>query len=264
MAKHTLPQEDGRNEKQDIGDGRAEQSPEDSASERVHIKRKAYRRELGALQVQMLKLQEWIYAERLRAVVILEGLGPAGKRATARHIADGLDGRFCQVVTLDPPRKRERGQWHFQRYVEHFPAAGKLTILDGSWYHLPAMERALGIAGEQEFDDFLKKCVEFERAITLSGIHLTKYWFGAADDEQDRRFRAHVEDLVKHKILRVPEPVPFEPIAVGQVREAVLRCTTGETAPWHAIAAGDKRQARLDCMAHLLSLVPEQEVELVG
>ena len=161
------------------------------------------------------------------------------------------------MVRLDPPRKRERARWHFQRFVEQFPVAGKMVILDGSWYHYPATEHALGLTSAAEFEEFLHACAEFERTLVLSGITLVKFWFGAEDEEQDRRFRAHIAALAKKRQAPVPSlPKDAQPVNVATVRQAVLSLTNAEPAPWRVILADDRRRARLQCMAELLTLVP--------
>jgi polyphosphate kinase 2 (PPK2 family) len=240
------------------GSENAGQGVESPAKPRAgQMRKKEYRRELGGLQVDLFKLQSRVVGEKLRLVVILEGLGPAGKRGAARRIAEGLDQRVCKVVMLEPPNKRTRARWHFQRFVEHFPVAGKMVILDGSWYHYPATTRALGLTSEAEFEEFLRACAEFEHSLVLSGITLAKFWFSAEDDEQDRRFRAHLAGLAKKRQLPVPAlPKDAQPVEVAAVRQTVLSLTSAEQAPWHVIPADDRRRARLQCMAELLELVP--------
>jgi polyphosphate kinase 2 (PPK2 family) len=157
-------------------------------------------------------------------------------------------------VTLEPARKRAQAQWHFQRFVEHFPSKGRLVIFDGSWYHQPAIEHAIGISDHEEFAGFLKACAEFERTLGNSGIFLIKYWFSASGEEQDARFRSHIEELRKAKVLKLPRNLPHPPAAVHQVQAAVMALTNVETARWRVIDAEDKRAARLACMADLLSI----------
>jgi polyphosphate kinase 2 (PPK2 family) len=253
-------------DKQAVAASRADNNVENEATDRgagpVRLTRKVYRKELATLQLDMFAVQRWIAGGKLRAVVMLEGLGPAGKRGTAHRIAEGFDHRVCSVVEMLPPGKQERGQWYFQRYVEHFPTAGKLIILDGGWYHLPATERALGLRSEQEFNDFLKLCAEFERMLVDSGMMLIKYWFSAADEVQDERFRKHIADLVKRKKLVMPEPQPgAASVPVADVRESVFTGAMVEGAPWYLVHADDKRRARLNCMSHLISLAPNADAE---
>jgi polyphosphate kinase len=237
----------------------AASEPQASASP-APLKKRLYREELAGLQVEMFKLQQWVAGDGQPAVVILEGLGPAGKHRTAEAIIEGLHKRVGQVVTLVPPKKRERGQWHFQRFVEHFPGAGKIVIFDGSWYHYPATERALGLCSEPDFADFLRRCAAFEKTLTESGVTLVKYWFSAEDQEQDRRFRTHIADSQKHKQFYLPDYTPnCDPLPVGAVRDAILGITDQPVAPWYVVTADDKRRARLNCMRHLLSLVPGEQ-----
>lgn len=217
------------------------------------LSRKTYREELAELQVRLVRVQEWIAGRGIRAVVLLEGLGPAGKRATARRIAEGLEKNLCRIATLEPARKRERGRWHFQRYVEHFPAAGKLVIFDGSWYHGPTRDRVLGLISDEQFAEFLEAAGEFEHTLAHSGVHLVKYWFSAEDHVQEDRFRKHVEELRKAKVLRLPDEAPYPVAGVADVRSAIMGARGNESFPWFVIDAADKRRAGLACMSHLLA-----------
>jgi polyphosphate kinase 2 (PPK2 family) len=171
--------------------------------------------------------------------------------------------RMCQVVTLLPPEKRQVAKWHFERYVKHFPAAGRITIFDGSWYHVPAIQLGLGLLPEPEFADFLQACSEFERTLVDSGITLIKFWFAADDDEQDARFRAHMAEYGKRNPYLPKGAQPGTPVSVAAVGHAVLDATNCERAGWYVVQAGDKHQARLDCLRHLLSLAPDYTPEKV-
>jgi polyphosphate kinase 2 (PPK2 family) len=218
--------------------------------------KKVYRKELVRLQLDMLKVQAWVVGEQLRAVVLLEGLGPAGKIGCARRICEGMAERMCHAVTLDPPEKRESSKWQFQRYVEHFPPAGKITIFDGSWYHVAATQRALGISSEAEFARFLHSCAEFEQTLINTGVTLIKHWFTAGDEEQERRFRTHMTEFGKQNPYLLKAAPPTTPVKVAAVMQAVIAATDITPAPWYIVRADDKRNARLNCMRHLLSLVP--------
>jgi polyphosphate kinase len=229
----------------------------------VGMSNKEYRMELAGLQVQLIKFQEWFAGSKRPAVVVLEGLGPAGKHATALSILDGLHKRVGQVVTLEPPRKRERGQWHFQRYVEHFPGAGRVVVFDGSWYHYPALEYALGACSRADFAAFLDQCADFENSLTAGGLILVKYWFSASDEVQELRFREHIADLSRHKQFYLPQSeLTDAPAHVGQIRDEVLAATSRGRAPWYTIPSEDKREARLATLRHLISLVPAASAEV--
>ena len=224
------------------------------------LRKKAYRKELAKLQVELFKLQAWVQSHSLRLVVVLEGLGPAGKQTTLRCITEGLDRRVYQVVSLDLPGKRERGQWHFQRYVQHLPPARRIAIFDGSWYHVPCIARALGMDTEQEFLEFLRLSAEFEQVLVRSGVLLVKYWFSSDDDEQQRRFLAHIDEVIQHKKPNLPDRKSVgEPVAVATVKASVIALTDTQFAPWYQVNASDKRRARLNCIKHLLSLVPDPD-----
>lgn len=231
--------------------------PEDAG----RMKREAYRKKLAAVQPEMAGLREWLAAAGLRGIVLLEGLGPAGKGRTAQEIASGLGGKVAEAITLAPPNKRERGQWPFQRFVEHFPSTGQVVIFDGGWYHHAAMDRALGVRSEEELAGFLRACAAFEQTLAASGVVLFKYWFTADDEEQDRRFRAHVAELIKNKELKLPDPLPASTASVAEVLQTVLACTDHEPGHWHVIPANDRRRARLCCIEHLGAAMPRPEVE---
>jgi polyphosphate kinase len=230
-------------------DNEVEQAP-------VRMSNKEYRMDLAGLQVQLIKFQEWFAGSKRPAVVVLEGLGPAGKHATAVSILDGLHKRVGRIVTLEPPHKRERGQWHFQRYVEHFPGAGRVVVFDGSWYHYPALEYALGACNQADFAGFLDQCANFEQSLTAGGLILIKYWFSAGDEVQEHRFREHIADLSRHKQFYLPQSeLTNTPMNVGQIRDEVLAASS-RGAPWYTIPAEDKREARLAVLRHLISTVP--------
>jgi polyphosphate kinase 2 (PPK2 family) len=249
----------GKTHQHESGSAAGPQAQDAESLHQVPLHNKLYRSELAGLQVEMLKLQQWASGDgRHPIVILLEGLGPAGKRRTGEAIVEGLHKKVGQLVTLDPPGKRERGQWIFQRYVEHFPGAGKIVVFDGSWYHFPAEERALGICSEPDFEEFLRRCAAFEKTLTDSGLKLIKYWFTAEEAEQERRFRAHIADLQKHKQFYLPEIVQnCEPLSVASIQAAVLASTDRPASPWYVVRSDDKRRARLNCMKHLLSLVPD-------
>ncbi len=251
----------GKSHEHGTGAAASPQAQDAENPQSVPLDNKLYRSELAGLQVEMLKLQQWTSGDGQHPIVIiLEGLGPAGKHRTGEAIVEGLHKKVGQLVTLDPPGKRERGQWIFQRYVEHFPGAGKITVFDGSWYHFPAMERALGICGDPDFADFLRRCAAFEKNLTDSGLTLVKYWFTAEAAEQERRFRAHIADLQKHKQFYIPDIVPnCEPLDVASIQAAVLAATDRAASPWYVVRSDDKRRARLNCMKHLLGLAPDDK-----
>lgn len=226
------------------------------APQPARLKRKVYRSELAGLQVDLVKLQAWITGSDRPAVIILEGLGPAGKVTTAEAITAGLHRNLAEVVRLDPPGKRERQQWYFQRFVERLPKAGKLVVFDGSWYHYPAVERSLGFCEAEGFDNFLDQCASFEKTLVDAGVALVKYWFSADDDEQDRRFRSHIADLAKRKQLYLAGQKPgCEPQPVADVAATIFARTDRPGARWFVVDAGDKRRGRLNFIHHLLSLV---------
>src|SRR5512132_2782688 len=166
-------------------------------SETTKLKKKPYEEELARLQLELIKLQEWIKHAGLRVVVIFEGRDAAGKGGTIKRITESLNPRICRVVALAAPTERERTQWYFQRYVDHLPAAGEIVLFDRSWYNRAGVERVMGFCTEDEYQEFLRSCPEFERMLVRAGIILIKYWFSVSDDEQERRFQQRITNPTK-------------------------------------------------------------------
>src|SRR5262249_12276933 len=154
--------------------------------------KKDLEKELRRLQVELVKLQEFIRVEKRKVVVIFEGRDAAGKGGAIKRITETLNPRFCRVVALSTPTEREQSQWYFQRHVDHLPAAGEIVLFDRSWYNRAGVERVMGFCTEDELQEFLRSCPEFERMLVRAGITLVKYWFSVSDDEQERRFQARI------------------------------------------------------------------------
>lgn len=225
--------------------------PEGDAQAPATLDKKSYREELAALQMRLVKLQEWATQKHVHVAVLLEGLGPAGKGATAKRIDESLQRSACEVLTLEYGSKRDSAKQLFRHFADQLAQGRKLLILDGSWYHLAAMDYARGMMKPEEFAAFLNRCVEFEQGLAASGVTLIKYWFTAGDATQDARFRAHLEDLRKAGAIHAAGKDAAAPVPVAEVREAIL-AKTGEPFAWRVIEAEDKRQARLACMTDLL------------
>ena len=164
--------------------------PEEVTKPKSKMELKDYERELARLQIELVKLQEWIKVKGLKVVVIFEGRDAAGKGGTIKTITESLNPRICRVVALGIPTEREKSQWYFQRYVAHLPAGGEMVLFDRSWYNRAGVERVMGFCTEDEYREFLRSCPEFERMLMRGGIILIKYWFSVSDEEQERRFRA--------------------------------------------------------------------------
>lgn len=221
------------------------------------IKKKVYEKEVYKLQVELIKLQEWIKNQKLKVVVIFEGRDAAGKGGVIKTITEKLNPRFCRVVALGVPTEKEKTQWYFQRYVPHLPAAGEMVLFDRSWYNRAGVERVMGFCTEDEYVEFLRSCPEFERMLVRSNIILVKYWFSVSDAEQENRFKARNEDPVKRWKL---SPMDIESrskwVQYSMAKDKMFAHTDIKQAPWYVVHADDKKRARLNCIHHLLSLIP--------
>ena len=219
------------------------------------ISNKAYEKELTRLQVELVKLQEWIKHEGLKVVIIFEGRDAAGKGGTIKRITEPLNPRICSVVALPAPTEREKTQWYFQRYASHLPAAGEMVIFDRSWYNRAGVERVMGFCTEEEYKEFMRSCPEFERMLVRCGIKLIKYWFSVSDDEQERRFQARLTRPTKRWKL---SPMDLESrkrwVEYSKAKDANFAHTDIKQAPWWVVNADIKKHARLTCISHLLSL----------
>jgi polyphosphate kinase 2 len=197
----------------------------------------------------------------LKVVVIFEGRDAAGKGGVIKRITQCLNPRICRVVALGTPTEREKTQWYFQRYVPHLPAAGEMVLFDRSWYNRAGVERVMGFCTEQQYQEFLRTCPEFERILVRSGIILIKYWFSVSDAEQERRFQARLTDRTKRWKL---SPMDLESrsrwIEYSRAKDEMFRYTDIKQAPWYVVKADVKRRARLNCISHLLSLIPYEDL----
>src|SRR6266545_6000093 len=225
------------------------------------LKTSIYERELAQLQIELVKLQEWIKFNGLKVVVIFEGRDAAGKGGVIKRITESLNPRICRVVALGTPTEREKTQWYFQRYVAQLPAAGEMVLFDRSWYNRAGVERVMGFCTDEEYREFLRSCPEFERMLVRSGIKLVKYWFSVSDEEQEKRFQARLDDPTKHWKL---SPMDLESrsrwVEYSRAKDEMFSHTDIKQAPWYVVEADDKRAARLNLIAHLLSLVPYQDI----
>jgi polyphosphate kinase 2 len=222
---------------------------------------KEYERELEHLQVELVKLQEWIRVRGLKVVILFEGRDAAGKGGAIKRITLSLNPRVARVVALPAPTEREKTQWYFQRYVPHLPAAGEMVLFDRSWYNRAGVDRVMGFATEEDVEEFFRSCPEFERMLVRSGIILIKYWFSVSDEEQERRFRDRIEDPTKRWKL---SPMDLQSrarwVEYSQAKDEMFRHTDIKQAPWYVVNADDKRRARLNVISHLLSLIDYQDL----
>ncbi len=233
----------------------------DIKSDKSQLPSKAYERELAKLQVELVKLQEWVKANGLKVVVLFEGRDAAGKGGTIKRITDPLNPRVCRVVALGTPTEREKTQWYFQRYVPHLPAGGEIVLFDRSWYNRAGVERVMGFCTDEEYEEFMRSCPEFERMLVRSGIILVKYWFSVSDEEQERRFQSRIADQTKRWKL---SPMDLESrrrwIEYSRAKDVMFAHTDIKQAPWYVVEADVKKRARLNCISHLLSLVPYEDL----
>ncbi len=220
------------------------------------IKNDVYEKELAKLQVELVKMQEWIKAEKLRVVVIFEGRDAAGKGGVIKRITESLNPRLCRVVALGTPTEREKSSWYFQRYVPHLPAAGEMVLFDRSWYNRAGVEHVMGFCGDSEYREFLRSCPEFERMLVRSGIILIKYWFSVSDAEQERRFQKRMMDPTRSWKL---SPMDVESrsrwVEYSRAKDNMFAHTDIKQAPWYVVKADNKKLARLNCITHLLSRI---------
>ena len=220
------------------------------------ISNKRYESELFRLQLELVKMVEWIKHEKLKVVVIFEGRDAAGKGGVIKRITQHLSPRICRVVALPAPTERERTQWYFQRYVPHLPAAGEMVMFDRSWYNRAGVERVMEFCTDDEYRDFMRSCPEFERMLVRSGIKLIKYWFSVSDEEQEKRFQARLHQ--SHKRWKL-SPMDLESrrrwVAYSKAKDEMFAHTDIKQAPWYVVDADVKKHARLNCISHLLSMV---------
>ena len=223
--------------------------------------RRLYFTELLRLQRELIKLQDWVVAKELKLVVVFEGRDAAGKGGVIKRVTQRLNPRVCRAVALPAPSERERSQWYFQRYVPHLPAGGEIVLFDRSWYNRAGVERVMGFCTDEQYEDFFQSCPEFERLLVRSGIILVKYWFSITDDEQNLRFLMRINDPLKQwKLSPMDLELRRRWEAYTKAKEIMLERTHIPEAPWWVVEAVDKKRARLNCMAHLLTQVPYEEV----
>jgi polyphosphate kinase 2 len=225
------------------------------------LARQQYFKDLFRLQGELVKLQDWVQHSRQKVVILFEGRDAAGKGGVIKRITQRLNPRVARVAALPAPNDRERTQWYFQRYVAHLPAAGEMVLFDRSWYNRAGVERVMGFCTDDEYEEFFRTVPEFEKMLVRSGITLVKYWFSITDEEQHLRFLGRIHDPLKQWKLSpmdLESRVRWE--AYTKAKETMLERTHIPEAPWWVVQAVDKKKARLNCIAHLLSQLPYQEV----
>jgi polyphosphate kinase 2 len=221
----------------------------------------AYEKKLAQLQIELVKLQEWVKHKGLKVVVIFEGRDAAGKGGAIKRISECLNPRVCRIVALGTPTEKEKTQWYFQRYVPHLPAAGEIVLFDRSWYNRAGVERVMGFCTHAEYIEFMRTCPEFEHMLLRSGIILIKYWFSVSDEEQERRFQNRLDDPTKRWKL---SPMDLQSrsrwVEYSKAKDDMFASTDTTRCPWYVVEANDKKLARLNCISHLLSLIPYEDL----
>jgi polyphosphate kinase len=231
------------------------------SDQQLVISKKIYEKELARLQKELIKLQEWIRNKNLKVVVIFEGRDAAGKGGVIKRITESLNPRVCRVVALPAPTEREKSQWYFQRYVAYLPAGGEMVLFDRSWYNRAGVERVMGFCTNEEYAEFLRSVPEFERMLVRSGIILVKYWFSVSDREQEKRFQERINNPTKRwKLSPMDLNSRARWVEYSKAKDEMFSHTDIKQAPWYVVNADDKLSARLNCIRHLLSLIPYEDL----
>jgi polyphosphate kinase 2 len=237
-------------------------SPRDSDDTAPHhLPKRGYEKELARLQVELVRLQEWIVHQGRKVVVVFEGRDTAGKGGTIKRITEKTNPRVVRTVALGTPTERERTQWYFQRYVAHLPAAGEMVLFDRSWYNRAGVEHVMGFCTEDDYEEFMRTCPQFERDLLRSGIILIKYWLSVSDEEQERRFKARLSDPAKQwKLSGMDLEARRRWVDYAEAKDRMFAYTDTRESPWYVVEADDKRTMRLNLISHLLSLIPYGDV----
>lgn len=220
-----------------------------------------YEELLTDLEVELVKLQEWVKAKKLKVVLVFEGRDAAGKGGVIKTIAGCLNPRICRIVALGIPTEKEKSQWYFQRYASELPAGGEIVLFDRSWYNRAGVEEVMGYCTSDEYEEFLRSCPEFEKMLIRSGIILIKYWFSVSDHEQEKRFQDRITDPTKRwKISPMDIESRDKWIEYSMAKDKMFSYTDTKQSPWYVVRADDKKRARLNCISHLLSLIPYEDL----
>lgn len=222
-----------------------------------------YLKALSDLHVQLVHLQEWIKNQGLKVVIIFEGRDASGKGGTIKRIMEPLNPRICKVVALGVPTERQKTEWYFQRFVPFLPAAGEMVLFDRSWYNRTGVEKVMGFCTNEEYNEFLRSCPEFERMLVRSGIILLKYWFSVSDEEQEKRFKRRIKNPVKRwKFSAMDLESRSRWLEFSKAKDVMFAHTDTKQVPWYVVNADDKKKARLNCVSHILSQIPYKKMNL--
>jgi polyphosphate kinase 2 len=225
------------------------------------LKSAEYENLLLPLEVELVKLQEWVKANKLKVVVVFEGRDAAGKGGVIKTIAGSLNPRICRIVALGIPTEKEKSQWYFQRYATELPAGGEIVLFDRSWYNRAGVEKVMGYCTDDEYEEFLRSCPEFEKMLIRSGIILIKYWFSVSDHEQEKRFQNRIKDPTKRwKISPMDIESRDKWVEYSMAKDKMFSYTDTKQSPWYVVRADDKKRARLNCISHLLTLIPYDDL----
>lgn len=225
------------------------------------LDKKVFEKQLLKLEVELVKLQEWVKARKLKVVVVFEGRDAAGKGGVIKTIAGCLNPRICRIVALGIPTEKEKGQWYFQRYASQLPAGGEIVLFDRSWYNRAGVEKVMGYCSNEEYEEFLRACPEYEKMLIRSGTTLVKYWFSVSDREQEKRFQDRISDPTKRwKISPMDIESRDKWVEYSMAKDKMFSFTDTKQSPWYVVHADDKKRARLNCITHLLSLIPYEDL----
>jgi polyphosphate kinase len=220
-----------------------------------------YEKLLLDLEIELVKLQEWVKENKLKVVVVFEGRDAAGKGGVIKTIAGCLNPRICRIVALGIPTEKEKSQWYFQKYVSQLPAGGEIVLFDRSWYNRAGVEKVMGYCTNDEYEEFLRSCPEFEKMLIRSGIILIKYWFSVSDHEQEKRFQDRISDPTKRwKISPMDIESRDKWVEYSMAKDKMFSFTDTKQSPWYVVHADDKKRARLNCINHFLSMIPYKDL----
>jgi polyphosphate kinase 2 len=226
------------------------------------LSKKLYFKELTKYEIELVKLQEWVKEKMVKVVVVFEGRDAAGKGGAIKTISSSMNPRICRVVALGTPTEKEKTQWYFQRYVQQLPSGGEIVLFDRSWYNRAGVEKVMGFCTNEEYEEFLRTCPDFEKMLIRSGIILIKYWFSVSDEEQEKRFQERIKNPVKRwKISQMDIESRDRWVEYSMAKDKMFSFTDTKQSPWFVVEGDDKRRARLNCIHHLLSLIPYEEVK---
>lgn len=258
----TMKNKEKENKKEEKKENKKKKENSQKKETKAKISNELYEKELRRLQIELVKLQDWVREKGLKVLVIFEGRDAAGKGGAITRITEHLNPRFCKVVALAKPTERERSQWYFQRYVEHLPAAGEIVLFDRSWYNRAGVERVFGFCTDEEYEEFLRSCPQFEEMLIRSGIILIKYWFSVSDEVQEKRMQERIDDPLKTwKFSDIDLASRKKWVEYSKAKDKMFERTDTYISPWNVVESDIKKHSRLNCIAHLLSKIPYEDTK---